>query len=269
MSDTGKAIRLNRILRRPSGRVLIVAYDHALMLGPIPGTENPAAMLARLAGGHVDGILVSLGTLRNHFRSLLVPEPPAIIARIDWTDVWRRPGASQSGEFRSCLVGGVEDALRLGADAVVTYMFVGSGSPEIEAAEVAKNAQVSRECERLGVPHVIESMARGKEVVDPGDPQWVRFHSRVASEIGADLIKTDYPGGEQALRAVVAGCPIPVLVAGGPKQSSDEHVLKMIGDIVSAGAAGVIFGRNVFQAEDMTSFLARASALLTPGTAQP
>ncbi|MFN0169172.1 MAG: class I fructose-bisphosphate aldolase [Bryobacteraceae bacterium] len=269
MSEAGKAIRLNRILRRPRGRALIIAFDHALMLGPIPGTENPSAMLARFVEGRVDGVLVSLGMLREHFRPLLAPGAPAVIARIDWTDVWRRPGASQSGEFRSCLVGRVEDALRLGADAVLTYMFIGSGSPEVEAAEVAKNAQVSRECERLGVPHIIESMARGQEVANPGDVEWIRLHTRMAAELGADLIKTDYPGDEESLRSVVAGCPAPILLAGGPKQSSDDQVLKMIGDIVSAGAAGVIFGRNVFQAEDMNSFLAQASALLTPDPSQP
>jgi DhnA family fructose-bisphosphate aldolase class Ia len=268
MSETGKAIRLNRILRRPHGRALIIAFDHALMLGPIPGTEDPEAMLARFVEGQADGVLISLGMLREHFRPLLAPRAPAVIARIDWTDVWRRPGASQTGEFRSCLVGHVEDALRLGADAVLTYLFVGSGDPAIEAAEVAKNAQISRECERLGVPHVIESMARGKEVANPGDAQWIRFHTRMAAELGADLIKTDYPGDEESLRSVVAGCPAPILLAGGPKQFSDEHVLQMIQSIVAAGAAGVIFGRNVFQAEDMNSLLARAGSLLIPGAAQ-
>ena len=92
MSQTGKSIRLNRIFRSASKRALIVAYDHALMLGPIPGTEDPAPYLRRFAACGVDGVLVSLGTLRNCVDAFLAPQPPAVIARLDWTNVWHRAG---------------------------------------------------------------------------------------------------------------------------------------------------------------------------------
>ncbi len=125
----GKAVRLNRIFRAPSKRALIVAFDHALMLGPIAGTEDPAPQIRKFGACGVDGVLVSLGTLKNCLSAFLTPDPPAVIARLDWTNVWRRPGAAQTGEYRSPLVARVEDAVRLGADAVVTYMFMGSGDP--------------------------------------------------------------------------------------------------------------------------------------------
>ncbi|MCX6622723.1 MAG: hypothetical protein NTY38_16980 [Acidobacteria bacterium] len=262
MSSTGKRIRLNRIFGTPGSRALIVAYDHALMLGPIEGTEAPAAKIARFVEAGVDGILMSLGTLRGCVDSLMVPDPPAVIARLDWTNVWYRPGAAQSGEYRSCLVAGIEDALRYGADAVVTYMFLGSGDPAVDAAEIAKNAQVAQECDRLGLPHIIESMARGKDVPDPCDPGWIRRHTRMASELGADLIKTDYTGDPQSMRGVVERCPTPILLAGGPRQASDDGGLSLVRGAAEAGAAGVIFGRNVFQADDMKLFLEQARALL-------
>jgi DhnA family fructose-bisphosphate aldolase class Ia len=262
MSRTGKAIRLHRIFRSASQRALIVAYDHALMLGPIPGTEDPASYLRRFAASGVDGVLVSLGTLRNCLDAFLVPNPPAIITRLDWTDVWQRAGAAQSGDYRSTLVAGVEDAVRAGADAVVTYLFVGSGDAAADAAEISKNAQVNRECERLGMVHIMESMARGKEVLDAADPAWIRFHTRVASELGADLIKTDYPREAAALADIVRACPTPILLAGGPRSGGDDQALAMVQGVVAAGAAGLIFGRNVFQSEDMEAFLTRSKEIL-------
>jgi DhnA family fructose-bisphosphate aldolase class Ia len=269
MSQTGKSIRLNRIFRSASKRALIVAYDHALMLGPIPGTEDPAPYLRRFAACGVDGVLVSLGTLRNCVDAFLAPQPPAVIARLDWTNVWHRAGAAQTGDYRSTLVGSVEDAVCDGADAVVTYLFVGSGDAAADAQEIAKNAEVNRECQRLGVVHIMESMARGKDVADCADPAWIRFHTRVASELGADLIKTDYPREAAALGEIVSACPTPILLAGGPRSGGDDQALAMVRGVVAAGAAGLIFGRNVFQSEDMEAFLGRAKEILAGGPPSP
>jgi DhnA family fructose-bisphosphate aldolase class Ia len=245
MSQTGKSIRLNRIFRSASKRALIVAYDHALMLGPIPGTEDPAPYLRRFAACGVDGVLVSLGTLRNCVDAFLAPQPPAVIARLDWTNVWHRAGAAQTGDYRSTLVGSVEDAVCDGADAVVTYLFVGSGDAVADAQEIAK------------------------DVADSADPAWIRFHTRVASELGADLIKTDYPREAAALGEIVSACPTPILLAGGPRSGGDDQALAMVRGVVAAGAAGLIFGRNVFQSEDMEAFLGRAKEILAGGAPSP
>lgn len=262
MSSAGKQLRLNRIFRTPGSRALIVAYDHALQLGPIDGTEEPAPQVARFVEAGVDALLVSIGTLRASVASLLVPHPPALIVRLDWTNVWYSPGAAQSGEFRSCLVSSIEHALRNGADAVVTYLFLGSGDSAADAAEIARNAQVAEECDRVGLPHIIESMARGRDVADPSDPAWIRRHTRMAAELGADLIKTDYTGDPDSMREVVRRCPAPILLAGGPRQSSDDAALALVRGAADSGAAGVIFGRNVFQAADMMGFLRRSRQLL-------
>ncbi len=269
MTSTGKAIRLNRIFRTPSSKALVVAYDHPQMLGPIAGTEKPLVMIGRLAASRVDAILLSLGALQKCAEALLVPDAPAVVARLDWTNVWYRKDAAATGAYSSCLVGQVEDAVRCGADAVLTYMFMGSGDAEHEAREIAKNAEVARAAERFGVPHIIESMARGKDVADPADVNWVKLHARIASELGADLIKTDYPGDAAGLREVVETCPAPVLIAGGARSGGDEQALAMVSDVVSAGAAGVIFGRYVIQSADMEGFLAAARKLLSAEDAEP
>ena len=262
MADIGKQIRLNRLLRRTGNKALIVAYDHAQMLGPIPGTEQPAKMLQQLLEAEVDGILLSLGGLRIFGSELLQRHPPGIIVRLDWTNAWYREHAAASGDYASCAVGAVEDAVRYGADAVITYLFLGSGNAVREAKEVQKNAAVTRACERFGVAHVIESMARGVEAPDPYHPEWIRRHARMAAELGADLIKTDYTGDANTMRSVVECCPVPVLAAGGARSASDTEALTMFRGVAASGAAGVIFGRNIFQAPDVRAFVAEARQVM-------
>jgi DhnA family fructose-bisphosphate aldolase class Ia len=262
LSNSGKKIRLNRIVR-PGRKSLVVAFDHALMLGPIPGTENPAKQIRRFAEGGVDAVLLNLGLLQRCADALLGAAMPGIIARLDWTTVWGVPGGDASSDLKSCLVARPEDALRCGADAVVTYLTVGTGDTDFEAKEVARNAEVARECERIGMPLIIESLARGKNVKNLADPKWVKLHTRMAAELGADLIKTDYAGDPQSMRDVVESCPIPILVLGGSRYSSDAEALALIRGVAEAGAAGVFFGRNVFQADDMDAFLRNARAALT------
>lgn len=261
MSECGKKIRLNRIAR-PGRRSLVVAFDHALVLGPISGTEYPTEQIRRFTDAGVDAVLLNLGLIRGCIDSVLGSSMPGIIARIDWTTLWGVPGGDALGELRSCLLARPEDAMRNGADAVVTYLAVGTGDSDFEMKEVARNAEVARECERIGMPLIIETLARGKNVKNPTDAKWLNLHTRMAAELGADLVKTDYAGDPQSMRRVVENCPIPILVLGGSRYSSDAEALALIHGVAAAGAAGVFFGRNVFQADDMDAFLQNARAAL-------
>jgi DhnA family fructose-bisphosphate aldolase class Ia len=262
LSDSGKTIRLNRVLRGHQHKALIVAFDHALVLGPIPGTEDPVGQIQRFVTGGADAILLNLGLLHECVGSLASTPLPGIIARIDWTTVWGAPGNSEGGELRACLLARPEDALRQGADAVLTYLVVGTGDTDFEAKEVERNAQVARECERIGMPLIVESLARGKQVANPSDSKWLKLHTRMAVELGASAVKTDYAGDPASMRRIVDDCPVPVVVLGGSRYSSDEQALDLIRGAVAGGAAGVLFGRNVFQAEDVVSFLRKARAVL-------
>jgi 2-amino-4,5-dihydroxy-6-oxo-7-(phosphonooxy)heptanoate synthase len=154
--------------------------------------------------------------------------------------LWGLPGGDGSGELRSCLLARPEDAMRNGADAVLTYLAVGTGDSDFETKEVARNAEVARECERIGMPLIIETLARGKNVKSPSAPMWLKLHTRMAAELGADLVKTDYAGDPPSMRDVVENCPIPILVLGGSRYSSDAEALKLIHGVVAAGAAGSV-----------------------------
>lgn len=259
MSDFGKNIRLNRILNEPGRGTLVVAFDHALVVGPIAGTEDACGQISRFVEARVDALLLNLGLIQRCNACFPRAATPGIIARIDWTTIWNSLSQGEHGVMRSCMLGSAEDALRLGADAVLSYLVVGTGDADFEANEIARNAQLARECERLGMPLIIETLARGKEVQNPADPQWIKRHTRIATELGADVIKTDYAGSVASMREVVEGCPLPILVLGG---SRNDGAMDVVRGVMEAGAAGVFFGRNVFQSQDMAGFLRQARGIL-------
>ncbi|MGA9511833.1 MAG: hypothetical protein WBV55_24660 [Candidatus Sulfotelmatobacter sp.] len=243
-------------------RALVVAFDHALVLGPIPGTEDPLDKIRQFAEAEVDALLLNLGLIRQFANSTSLGCIPPLIARLDWTTVWSAIGENGNGALHSALLAHPEDALRHGADAVLTYLVVGTGNAEFEMKEITRNAEIARECERVGIPLIVESLARGKNVQNPGHPKWVNRHSRMAVELGADAVKTDYTGDPASMRFVVANCPVPILVLGGSRHSSDTQALDVVREVAAAGAAGVFFGRNVFQADNMSGFLKQARAAL-------
>ena len=250
MSSCGKSIRLGRIL--PKGRgALVIAFDHALVLGPIPGTADPQTQLRRFAESPADAVLLNLGILRQTIDALTAARAPAIIVRLDWSSIWSANGPH--AKDRSALVAQPEHALRHGADAVATYMIMGTGDADFEAAEIARTAAVARECETLGLPLIVEALARGCAADLP---------PRVAAELGADAIKTEYTGDLESMRGVVRNCPVPILVLGGGRLGSDGEALELVRNAMRAEAAGVMFGRNVFQSPTMMEFLQQARRVL-------
>ena len=267
MPDFGKKIRLRRILRQDRG-TLVVAFDHPLVLGPIPGTLDPARQIQRFVEAQADAVLLNLGAIR-YFAEAVSPGPmPGLIARLDWTTAFNDSAKLSPNGFKTCLVAHPEDALRAGADAVITFLFVGSGDADFEKKEVQRVGRLARDCERAGIPLVVESLARGASVQNPRDPKWLMLHTRMAAELGADVIKTESAQDVKTMHKVVSACPVPILVLGGTRSGSDEEVLSVVRTIVQSGAAGVFFGRNIFQADDMPGLLRRVRAELAAGPAK-
>lgn len=268
MSQPGKKIRLRRILPCSRGN-LVIAFDHPLVLGPIPGTTNPAAQIAQFIEGRADAILLNLGSFRYLADAPKDDSPfPGLIARLDWTTALGTPAINPFAEFRTCLVGHPEDALRAGADAVITFLVLGSGDSNFEKEEIQRVGAVARECEQLGIPLIVESLARGKNLRTPNDPEWLKLHSRVAAELGADVIKTEYSGDPETMRTIIDSCPIPILVLGGTRTGSDDDIVEITQSITDSGAAGVFFGRNVFQSENIPALMQRLRTVLR-ASAQP
>lgn len=237
----------------------MVAFDHALVLGPIPGTEDPCGQVSRFVEARVNAILLNLGLIKRCIQCFPRAGTPGLIARIDWTTIWSAAAQEENFALRTCMLARPEDALRHGADAVLTYLVVGTGDADFESKEIARNAEVARECERNGIPLIVETLARGKGVEDPKDPKWLALHTRIATELGADVIKTDYSGDMNSMGRIVEGCALPILVLGG---SRHDDALEIVRGAMKSGAAGVFFGRNVFQSENMGAFLREARVIL-------
>ena len=240
---------------------MVVAFDHPIVHGPIEGTIDPVSQIQRFADGQADAILLNLGAFR-YFAELRPQFIPGLIARLDWTTALGGPLKTTGNPFKSCLVARPADALRDGADAVITFLVIGTGDAEFEKNEVQRVARVARECERLGMPLIVESLARGPQVQNPCEPKWLMLHTRMAAELGADLIKTEFTGDPVTMHTVVDSCPVPILVLGGSRTGSDQDVLNSVRSIVQSGAAGVFFGRNVFQADNMPALLQSVRSVL-------
>jgi fructose-bisphosphate aldolase/2-amino-3,7-dideoxy-D-threo-hept-6-ulosonate synthase len=151
-----------------------------------------------------------------------------------------RSGAPDS----KTLVSSVEEAIRLGADAVSVHVNIGS---DTENEMLRDLGMVAGDCMNWGVPLLAMAYPRGPGIKNQYDVDVVKHAARVAAELGADIVKTNYTGTPEGFREVVKGCTVPVVIAGGPKMRSDTDLLKMVRESIDAGGAGVSIGRNVFQ----------------------
>ncbi|MCQ2078762.1 MAG: fructose-bisphosphate aldolase, partial [archaeon] len=120
-------------------------------------------------------------------------------------------------------------------------------------------------CMEWGMPLLAMTYARGPSIKDSFDPVAVAHAARVGAEIGADIVKCSYTGDIDSFSKVVDGCPVPVVIAGGPKMDSDMDILNMVADSLAAGGHGVSIGRNVFQHKDVPGITAAISDICLRG----
>jgi len=106
---------------------------------------------------------------------------------------------------------------------------------------------ISDKCDEWGMPLVAMMYPRGENIKHPHDPQIVAHAARIGAEAGADLVKAVYTGDVNSFRKVIKSCPVPIVIAGGPKANTDQEIIGMCAGAMEAGASGVTFGRNIFQ----------------------
>jgi class I fructose-bisphosphate aldolase len=150
------------------------------------------------------------------------------------------------------LVGSVEDALRLGADAVSVHLNLGD---ETERYMLSELGRISTSADHWGMPLLAMVYARGPKVDSEYDPKAVSHCARLAEELGADVVKVPYTGDIESFQHVVEGCNIPVVIAGGPKMDNQKDILQMAYDSIRAGGSGLSVGRNIFQAQNPTALV--------------
>lgn len=228
----GRDIRLARILN--DGKMLCIPMDHGISNGPIKGLEDIHSIIYQCSSAGLTCVLVNKGIIKS------MPRPPniGIIAHFSAsTSIGPAPN-------RKILIGSVEEAIRLGADAVSLHINIGSKE---EPEMLQKLGMISDKCDEWSVPLVAMMYPRGENIKNPHDPEIVAHAARVGAEAGADIIKAVYTGDPASFRRVVRGCPVPIVIAGGPKANTDREILEMCEGAMMAGAKGVTFGRNIFQ----------------------
>jgi 2-amino-4,5-dihydroxy-6-oxo-7-(phosphonooxy)heptanoate synthase len=159
------------------------------------------------------------------------------------------------------LVADVEEAVRLGADAVTVHVNVGS---DTEAAQLADLGSVAGACDRWGIPLLAMIYPRGPRIIDPSDPELLAHAAGIAADLGADIVKTPLAVPVHRMREVVASCPLPVIVAGG---TGDHHALpELAAAALSAGCSGLAAGRRVFTSPSPREAVSRLAAIVHGGT---
>lgn len=245
---SGIDIRLGRLFDEQTGRAFIVAFDHGQSLKIPAGLGNPVALLERIAAG-ADGILLNKGMLAQASHVFAHRGAPAAILRADWTTLDPEMKEEQGEAYRTLV--DPADALALGADAICVYLI---GRPRAEGMfydNVAAVADTIDRAHAVGLPVIVEATLWGLRNADQKDPEGLRQVCRIAAEIGADAIKTEYVGDPGAQRTIIDEVGnIPVLTLGGAP-GDDSAVAQAAGGAIEAGAKGLIFGRNVWQAGDL------------------
>jgi 3-hydroxy-5-phosphonooxypentane-2,4-dione thiolase len=228
--DWGMRNRLNRIVRPGTGRTVMLAVDHGYFMGPTRKLEVPRKTIEPLLP-FADSLMITRGIVRS------AVDPSAgvpIVLRVSGGTSILADDLSNEG-----IITTMKDALRLNAAAVALSIFV--GTPHERDSLLNLGALVG-EGQEYGIP-VLAVTAVGKEL-EKRDARYLALCCRIAAEAGAQLVKTYYCDG---FESVVEGCPVPLVVAGGPKLDTEMDVFELTSRAVRQGAAGVDMGRNIWQ----------------------
>lgn len=235
----GKLIRMERIMDRKSGNMVIVPLDHGVTVGPIQGLENLAEVVDDVARGGANAVLMHKGMVGKGHRGY--GSDIGLIIHLN------AGSAVAPDPNNKIIVTTVKEAVRLGADAVSIHINVGSDS---EHKMLHDLGLVAEDCADYGMPLLAMMYPRGPEIKNSHDVKYVKHVARLGAELGADIIKTLYTGDKKTFKEVIEGCPVPIVIAGGPKIDSEAELLKMVEEAMDCGAKGISIGRNIFQAKD-------------------
>lgn len=229
---TGIERRMERLFGN-KGKLFLAAFDHPQIYGVTEGLEDTSSLVDSLSTSPIDGFILNPG---------MVNKMPAAALRNKALVIRSSVGGTILGTgFSTChrqILSGI-DAARLGADAVLVMFAIG-GENDIESQ--VELARVCGDFHNYGIPVIAEVLANDWE--KNNDTGLISCGARIAAEIGADCIKAFYCAD---FDKVTSNCPVPVILAGGPK---DQDIKSVVSEVVSKGCRGLAFGRNIFQSSD-------------------
>ncbi|MDN5343906.1 MAG: fructose-bisphosphate aldolase, class [Clostridia bacterium] len=259
-----KELRMSRLFDRESGRTVMVALDHG-QGGVQPGLANPDKLLQTIINAGPDAILLSAGMARTFNHLFAGKGAPALVISSDFVIASTIPKEDAGMEEQRQTLS-VQEAVRLGADAIKALLVFGRNDVKLQAWNMAYIARLAEECDRWNMPLIVEPTVWGQRIT-PEKGRDIQLNAdmcRIAAELGADMVKTQYVGTPESFRTVIAGCPVPIAILGGSKQPPAE-VAAMVLDGIEAGACGVVFGRNVWQHQEPGRMIAALKHLTYRG----
>jgi putative autoinducer-2 (AI-2) aldolase len=236
--------RLAKIIRPEDGRTVMLAVDHGYFLGPTSGLEDPCASVVPLAP-YADTLMLTRGMLRQSVPS---STGTPIVLRVSGAN-----SVLDDDLSNETIITDIEDCIRLNVAGMALSIFVGAPHQHQTIANLAKLVDLG---ERYGIP-VIAVTAVGKDMVR--DARYLSLASRIASEMGAHIVKTYYV--EDDFERVTSTCGVPVVMAGG-KKLPERDALEMTYNAISRGAAGVDMGRNIFQSDSPIGMIKAVNAVV-------
>lgn len=246
----GKTRRIKKIMQQDN-KTVIVPMDHGVTIGPIQGIMNMQQTINQLVKGGVDAVLVHKGIAKTVDTSAT-----GLIVMLSGMS---NLSPNVNGKVQVC---SVQEAIRLGADAVSVHVNVGAQDEDKMLRNLGK---VADQCELFGMPLLAMMYPRGPKIKSEHDLEAVAHAARIGAELGADIIKTNYTGTVDSFKQVIESCPAPVVIAGGPKCKSPMEILETTSDAMKAGAAGLSIGRNVFQCDNQALIVKALSAIVHKG----
>jgi DhnA family fructose-bisphosphate aldolase class Ia len=247
----GKTIRLRRLFPSPERKLFSVPLDHAFSMGPIDGLEELAPLARELEEGGADLLIVTKGAVRE-LAPVLTPTTMLGV------HVSASTSLGPTSQHKR-LVGTAAEAVSLGAD--VLSVQVNFGVPE-EGDMLTDLGVAADQCRQLGLP--LLCMAYVKKA-NGGTPDELRHAARASADLGADIVKTSYPGSEAEFARLCRTTPVPVLIGGGVRLDDEAAFLRVIDESLRAGGAGICIGRNLFQRPPVAPLARRIATLLHRG----
>ena len=231
--------RRQRRLEGGAGRIFVLALDHGLAGGPLPGIERPTDLVRGLQAVPFSGVLANPGMVR----SISAEIPPA------WSLIVHLSAGALLGSMPGfkVLSSTVEHAVSLGADAVSVQISFGDSREDRMIADARRVVDLATS---LGLPVFLMAHAPAEPGGSSEDSGAAAHVARAAAEVGASIVQTNFAGPPDGLREIAHGCPVPLVVAGGPKCSTEDTFLDALRGMMRAGAAGLSVGRRVFSAAD-------------------
>lgn len=247
--SAGTVRRIGRLLGSGDSPVIIVAMDQG-MVGVPTDFSYPEEKVRSVLAAEPSGILLNVGMARRVAPLLAYRGAPGLVIAIDQVIHQDPRGAGPAVAHAAAF--SVDEAVRLGADAVKTMLVMGLEDRVDQLQNMRYLAETSEACRRWEVPMMVEPYLWGKGVSDgPTErAELAADGARIAIELGADLLKIEYGADADVFRRLVDASPVPVLVLGGPKRAAPREVLVEVIAAVEVGAAGITMGRNVWQQAD-------------------